>query len=636
MTWLKKCNKWLMITGGLFVISTIFSLVLFCMGVGSLKVTHSNSSWALMQLQMEQQKIESALKLYQAGLVDMDEMYLRYELMWSRFPVLLEGEEAAAIDQVLGADALLRQYFSDFKSLEPLFNQRNISDQDIGAIQHKIAQNSSNLDRLINQFFHEYRYYQLTGNDNTVLASNLLGISLLISLFFALLCFFLFYRQTRRLEQQNHQDSLTGLPMRDQLFTALYTVNYDKHRVGLMLFDLEFFRMINNVSGFDVGDNVLRVMTQSLHDVRPAGSQLFRTGDDQFALLLKVNKDTDLQPIVEQLKATLHTLSHDLPQRTSVLFCCGAAVSNNQRQKETLLKCAELALADAQQQHRTGIVTFSRPLLAHKAERLRALSEMLRQDLEQQVLNLHFQPVLDCTGHEVRLIEVNPRWYHPRFGQVSTRELWQLAESNSLTQTLSCWMLEKSCQQLHQWHLDFPERKLGLCIPISHYLLHPELPALIRSLLARYQLPANCLTLQIDGENPSDTMTSVLFNLHTMGVKLALGGFGRNPASLVAFQRVSLDYIKIDCALYTDLTRNRKQQILVRGILQIARRLNIKVIFDQINTQKQFIAMGRMLSSNWLQGDHFCRALPAEGINMFILNHPFLDAELSLSCISAT
>ncbi|MGL5585586.1 MAG: GGDEF domain-containing protein, partial [Plesiomonas sp.] len=324
MTWLKKCNKWLTITGGLFVISAVFSLVLFGMGVGSLKVTHSNSSWALMQLQMEQQKIESALKLYQAGLVDMDEMYLRYELMWSRFPVLLEGEEAVAIDQVLGADTLLRQYFNDFKSLEPLFNQRNISDQDIATIKRKIAQNSSDLDRLINQFFHEYRYYQLTGDDSTVLASHLLGISLLISLFFALLCFFLFYRQTRRLEQQNHQDTLTGLPMRDQLFTALQTTNYDKHRVGLMLFDLEFFRMINSVSGFDVGDNVLRVMTQSLQDVKPAGSQLFRTGDDQFALLLSVNKDTDLQPIAERLKTKLHSLSHDLPQRTSVLFCCGA------------------------------------------------------------------------------------------------------------------------------------------------------------------------------------------------------------------------------------------------------------------------------------------------------------------------
>ncbi|MGL5727575.1 MAG: EAL domain-containing protein, partial [Plesiomonas sp.] len=239
-------------------------------------------------------------------------------------------------------------------------------------------------------------------------------------------------------------------------------------------------------------------------------------------------------------------------------------------------------------------------------------------------------------GHEVRLIEVNPRWYHPRFGQVSTRELWQLAESNSLTQLLSCWMLEKSFEQLRQWHSDFPERKLGLCVPISHYLLHPELPEMIRSLLHRYQLSAESLTLQIDGENPNDTMTSVLFNLHTMGVKLALGGFGRNPASLIAFQRVSLDYIKIDCALYTDLTRNRKQQILVRGILQIARRLNIKVIFDQINTQKQFMSMGRMLSANWLQGDHFCRALPAEGINMFILNHPFLDTELALNCGSAT
>ncbi|MGL4601153.1 MAG: EAL domain-containing protein, partial [Plesiomonas sp.] len=385
-----------------------------------------------------------------------------------------------------------------------------------------------------------------------------------------------------------------------------------------------------------VGDHVLRVMTKGLQSIQSEGSQLFRTGDDQFALLLSVNKDTDLQIIVEHLKVKLRTLSGDLPQRTSVLFCCGAAISHHQRRREGLLKCAELALADAQQQHRTGIVTFARPLLAHKAERLRALSEMLRHDLEQQVLNLHFQPVLDCTGNEVRLIEVNPRWYHPRFGQVSTRELWQLAENNALTQSISGWMLEKSCQQLQQWHIDFPERKLGLCIPISHYLLQPELPVLIHSVLARYNLPAHCLTLQIDGENPSDTMTSVLFNLHTMGVKLALGGFGRNPASLVAFQRVSLDYIKIDCALYTDLTRNRKQQILLRGILQIARRLNIKVIFDQINTQKQFNAMGKMVSFNWLQGDHFCRALPAEGINMFILNHPFLDTEFSLSCASVT
>ncbi|MGL5007723.1 MAG: EAL domain-containing protein [Plesiomonas sp.] len=620
----------------LFVISAVFSLGLFSLGVGSLKVTHSNSSWALMQLQMEQQKIESALRLYQAGLVDIDEMYLRYELMWSRFPVLLEGEEAAAIDQVLGADIFLQQYFRDFKSLEPLFNQHIISDQDIVTIRHKIVQNSRGLDRLINQFFHEYRYYQLTGSNSTVLASHLLGISLVISFFLALLCFTLFYQQTRRLERQNQQDILTDLPLRNQLVSTLQHIHYDKQRIGLMLFDLEFFRMINHVSGFDVGDHVLRIMTQSLQAVRPTESQLFRTGDDQFALLLKVNKDTDLPPIVEQLKIKLHTLSDHLPQRTSVLFCCGAAVSNSQRRQETLLKCAELALADAQQQHRTGIVTFSRPLLAHKAERLRALSEMLRHDLEYQVLNLHFQPVLDCTGNDVHLIDVNPRWYHPRFGQISTRELWQLAENNALTDSLSCWMLEKSCQQLRQWHQDFPERELSLCIPISHYLLHPELPALIQSLLMRYSLPAHCLTLQIEGENPSDVMISVLFNLHTMGIKLALGGFGRNPASLVAFQRVSLDFIKIDCALYTDLMRNRKQQILVRGILQIARRLNIKVIFDQINTQKQFVIMSKMLSSNWLQGDHFCRALPAEGINMFILNHPFSNTELSLSCVSAS
>ncbi|QOH80719.1 EAL domain-containing protein [Plesiomonas shigelloides] len=623
MTW-SKSNKWLWALGAAFAVFALLSIILFTLGVGSLKITHSNSSWALMQLQMEQQKMQSALKLYRSGQADIDELYLRYEVMWSRFPVLLEGEERKAVDQVTGADHVIRDYFTDFKTLEPLFNQDTLSELNLQQVQQVLDRHATSLDRLINQFFHVYRYYQLTGNDSTLLASRLLGVTLAAALIIALTGFYLLARQLRAERLRATQDPVTGLPKRAQLLDTLHHIDYDHQRVGLMLFDIESFRMINGSLGFETGDLVLRLTTHSLNKVRPADSQLFRTGNDEFALLLPVHKDTELQQIASQLQEKLRAMSHYLPQRTSVLFCCGAAISNPQRQQEALMQSAEMALTEARQQHRTGIVTFTRPLQAHKTERLRALSETLRQDLEQEALTLHFQPILDACTQQVRMVEASPRWYHPRFGQVSTRELWQLAENSSLTRPLSHWMLNKSLQQLQQWHAEFSQQPLALCIPISNYLLYPELPPLLAELLKTYEITPDRVTLQIDGDNPSDAMTAVLYNLHKMGLKLALGGFGRNPASLVAFQRVLLDYIKIDCTLYTELTRNRKQQILLRGILQIARRLNIRIIFDQINTSRQFQSISSMVSANWVQGDHFCRALPAEGINLFMLNHTYL------------
>ncbi|MGL5770229.1 MAG: GGDEF domain-containing protein, partial [Plesiomonas shigelloides] len=280
MTW-SKSNKWLWALGAAFAVFALLSIILFTLGVGSLKITHSNSSWALMQLQMEQQKMQSALKLYRSGQADIDELYLRYEVMWSRFPVLLEGEERKAVDQVTGADHVIRDYFTDFKTLEPLFNQDTLSELNLQQVQQVLDRHATSLDRLINQFVHVYRYYQLTGNDSTLLASRLLGVTLAAALIIALTGFYLLARQLRAERLRATQDPVTGLPKRAQLLDTLHHIDYDHQRVGLMLFDIESFRMINGSLGFETGDLVLRLTTHSLNKVRPADSQLFRTGNDE-------------------------------------------------------------------------------------------------------------------------------------------------------------------------------------------------------------------------------------------------------------------------------------------------------------------------------------------------------------------
>ena len=105
------------------------------------------------------------------------------------------------------------------------------------------------------------------------------------------------------------QDSLTGLGNRryfdEQLKRAMHNANRHHSLVGLVLVDLDKFKVINDTYGHTTGDLVLQEFANILHQCIRDSDSLFRFGGDEFSIIVENANDTALTIIEKRINLAL-------------------------------------------------------------------------------------------------------------------------------------------------------------------------------------------------------------------------------------------------------------------------------------------------------------------------------------------
>lgn len=424
----------------------------------------------------------------------------------------------------------------------------------------------------------------------------------------------------KRLEEElRHNamyDAATGLPNRrmflDRLTASVERWVAEEVPFAVVFLDLDRFKVVNDSLGHQVGDQLLREVSDRIRSVLRPQDTAARFGGDEFAVLLE-DIDPELVPrvarrIQNSLARPVEIEGHAL-WVTASLGIASSAV--RYERAEDVLRDADTAMYHAKS-HEPGTLSYFDAAMHDRAVHHVRLQAEVQQALDAEEFVVHYQPIVDLGAGHVHRFEALVRWAHPTRGLLGPGEFLPLMEETGLVVRLGRWILEDVCRQVAQWRSAF-DGPVNVSVNISdREFWHAGLVDHVLACLGRYDLDVTSLTLEVtEGVimRRPELAHHLMEQMHAAGLRLHVDDFGAGHSSLQTVHRYPVDALKIDRSFVSDILEGTQSRELVKAIIAMGNALGLEVIAEGIETIDQLAAL-REVGCTSGQGFLFDRAVP--------------------------
>jgi len=385
-----------------------------------------------------------------------------------------------------------------------------------------------------------------------------------------------------------HLDSLTNLPNRryfsELLNAAISRAEQQNCGLTVAYIDLDNFKFINDSRGHASGDQLLCAVSDSISECLGAGEKCARLGGDEFAILIEERQNYNATDLLDRVVSSIIGGPHCSQWKGLFSVSVGAANLNGVAlDKNELLMRADLALYKAKEMGRGRISWYSEKLDG-QLKRSRKIVEKLLVAIEQDELELYYQPQILCNSNVIVGFEALLRWNDPVLGFVSPVEIVEVAEREGIATTLSRWVISHAIKEALTW----PEH-IRLAINISPMELADEnLVPYIENTLDETGFTSNRLEIEITETALIEEMSrakEIIIELKRMGLMIALDDFGTGYSSLSMLQNFPFDRIKIDRSFVSNLCEEPAKASIVASIIDLGKRLDLDVIAEGVETE---------------------------------------------------
>jgi diguanylate cyclase (GGDEF)-like protein len=412
-------------------------------------------------------------------------------------------------------------------------------------------------------------------------------------------------------------DPLTGLPNRalldDRLGQALAAARRMGSSLAVLFVDLDRFKVVNDLFGHHVGDQLLREMADRLAKLRRRSDTVARFGGDEFVVVCpEVGSSAAACRIAEHLLAALaqpvvvEGVEHRLTASIGIALSGPGVASHS---AETLLRNADTAMYRAKEAGRGDWELFDEAMRDRVVERFE-IERGLRAGMESGDLVLAYQPIVELSSGRMVGAEALMRWHRPGHGTVLPISFLPVAEESGLITPMGSWVLEKALSELSAWErarLVPPAFRLWVNVA-PHQLADPHFAEEVRDLLVRHDVAPSMLGLEIveDALRDVGATGQVLHDLRDLGVSLNLDDFGAGYSNLSWLQELPITGLKIDRRFVAtlDVSGEVRGAAIVEGLVSLGHALGLWVVAEGVETPRQAAALTAM-GCDLGQGFHF-------------------------------
>ncbi len=415
-------------------------------------------------------------------------------------------------------------------------------------------------------------------------------------------------------------DALTGLANRAEFNAKLEEASKRLKRNGgavtVMMIDLDRFKAVNDTLGHPAGDQLLIEVGQRLQSTIRETDVLARLGGDEFAIIQEGGPNQHEAAIALALRI-IDAISQPFDlngNRANLGTSIGIVLApEHESDPEGLLKRADLALYDAKANGRNDYRFFRNELL-EVADTQRTAEIELRDAIERQEFELHYQPVVDAKTRTLCGVEALVRWRHPTKGLIGPDKFVPLAESTGLIVPLGEWILRRACADAASWPAHV---KLAINISAIQFK-KDDLFEVILSTLVETGLTPGRLELEITEtsllENQEAHLTTIR-QLKNLGISMALDDFGTGYSSVNYLANFPFDKIKIDKSFTQGVLSRRDCKAVVASTLALAQGLGTVTTAEGVETEEQLEYM-RAAGVDLVQGYLFGRPVPIAQLDL--------------------
>jgi diguanylate cyclase (GGDEF)-like protein len=436
------------------------------------------------------------------------------------------------------------------------------------------------------------------------------------------------------LAHRTRHDPLTELPNRVLLvewLQAALTARPDGAQVGLVLLDIDHFKIVNDSLGLEAGDELLSAAAARLSRVLRSGDRLARLGGDELAVVChNVSKVDDVMVLARRLRGVFDQPFALRDEEVFLDASVGVIVSEGADDTPArLLRDADVAMFAAKELGRGRVELFDHAMRNQAVRRLE-IESSLRRALVRGEFRVHYQPVVAFQRSEMIGLEALVRWEHPDLGLLEPADFLEIAEETGLIVPIGSWVLHEACSQTARWCAELPhETPLTVAVNLSaRQLTDPDLVSTVETVLASTRLDPSLLTLEINEAvlvANVDVACDVLPRLAERGVRIGIDDFGTGQSSLAHLTDLPVDALKIDRSLIAGLGRHPEGAAIVAAVVGLGHTLEFTVTAEGIETDLQLHTL-RTLGCDLGQGYYFARPQPGAVVRALV-HHRFRWSE---------
>jgi len=423
-----------------------------------------------------------------------------------------------------------------------------------------------------------------------------------------------------RLREQAMRDDLTGLANRgafvEQLERAIAAARRDQTLIGVLYFDLDHFKFVNDSLGHGAGDELLIEVAARVRSVMRNQDLLARLGGDEFTMLLdRLSDSAEAVLIAGRVLASFAEPFEFAGRRHRVSASIGIATNIDAADSaEALLSNADAALYRAKQAGRNRVETYDVDLGSAIQRRLHDEQD-LRQALADEQITAWFQPEVDLENGRILGAEALARWIHPTRGVIDARHFMPLAEDVGLVFAIDDRVITSAVELRADLMGSGIDDTFRIWCNVSAGQLARGKPTeRLTGLLERTGCDPASIGIEI-------TETAILADLagaaqelavaRRLGIKIALDDFGTGHSSLTLLHSLPIDRVKIDRSFVRELSSGGAAAAIVRSVLTLSHELGLDVVAEGVETTDQ-VELLRELGCRYAQGYLFAHAIPSD------------------------
>lgn len=426
-----------------------------------------------------------------------------------------------------------------------------------------------------------------------------------------------------RVEYLATHDELTGLPNRklldDRISHAIAQCNRFNGYVGVLLMDLDRFKVINDSLGHNRGDDLLKEIAKRLKRAVRVEDTVARLGGDEFIIVLEnVSSIEDIADIANKILKSISepiTLDQGAGKNITINTSIGAAVyPKDGKNIDELLRNADLAMYRSKEME-SGAFRFYSPEMNELVLQRLLNENSLRHALNHGEFILHFQPKICSVENRTTGVEALIRWKHPEKGLIFPSDFIQLAEEMGLITAIGEWVLFKACEQNKAWQ-DMGLPPIQMSVNLSVHQLVPSMVETVAKALRISGLDPKWLDLEVTESSAMrnvEVTLDTLGKLRDLGVTISIDDFGTGYSSLAYLKKMPLDCLKIDQSFVNGIPNDSNDLCIVSSIISLAHNMKLRVIAEGVTTSEQ-VAFLDTLKCDEMQGYLFSRPMSAEDV----------------------
>ncbi|USD41656.1 EAL domain-containing protein [Vibrio sp. SCSIO 43135] len=418
-------------------------------------------------------------------------------------------------------------------------------------------------------------------------------------------------------QEDIHIDSLTGAYNRFGFTKRLEQLINNETPLIMLYLDIDNFKNINDSLGHHIGDKVIKEVASRLKRLLPPHAILGHLGGDEFGLILPEPDNNRMAEMLSERIIALINQPFDLHHFSKRLACSIGSVAypGDGNDARILLQNADTAMYEAKDRGRNRLIKFNDQM--NKEARMRLWLEIeLQKALQQNGLEVWYQPKVNARDFSINGAEALIRWKHPVEGYISPAAFIPVAEKAGLIEHLGRVVMREVFATVKRWKLQgiLPGR---VAINLSpEQFGNPKLIDYMEKLLRTTDLDPSCITFELTESavmSDSEHTLQMLNAIKKLGFALSIDDFGTGYSSLSYLARFPIDELKIDRAFITDLDTLPKQVTVIENIINLGKSLNLSVVAEGVETQQQATLLSN-LNCNSIQGFHFYRPQPKQEV----------------------